>query len=77
MGGTKVKRLEGVEKVQVRSIREIMTSPVWNGANICYDEDTGVMYLIIRTSTGSGDGVAITPLFKADGSLKIYKPDGK
>ena len=39
--------------------------------NILYDPDTFVMYSMISTN----NGVAITVMYNADGTLKLYNPD--
>lgn len=38
--------------------------------NVIYDKETGVEYLIINNSHS---GIAITPLYNADGSFKLHK----
>lgn len=43
----------------------------WNNYRIVYANDTGVEYLIVNLEGGYKFG--ITPLYNADGTLKIYE----
>lgn len=54
-------------KTAVDSIVEISSSN--NSEAIFVDQDTGVMYLLVKR----GYGVGLTPLLNADGTPKLYE----
>ena len=50
---------------------QLETTYEWIYQYIFYDPETMVMYSYLE----DGDGAAITPLYNADGTLRIYTPN--
>ena len=47
--------------------------PAMSNGDLYYDTETKVIYLIVKASSSNRSGVSITPVYNADGSLKVYK----
>ena len=44
---------------------------------IMYDPETMVMWSALYTYTSTGDGISHSPMYNADGTLRIYNPNGE
>ena len=67
--------VEAYEESFMRVVEENVPSATHSYYRILVDEETGVMYYAEYADGYGAGGAAITPLYNADGTLRIYKEE--